>query len=148
MTGPMNDDQLLALVADALADEDEAAADFAEDDDEDEGASAAEAILGRLEEEDALADAGEPAASAAPVRPPALERPVEGTPDDLTLIGGIGPRIQDVLNSLGIYHYDQIAEWTLENIAWVDAYLNFHGRVKREGWVEQAAVLVGEGAEP
>ena len=134
--------------ADALADEDEAAADFAEDDDEDEGASAAEAILGRLEEEDALADAGEPAASAAPVRPLALERPVEGTPDDLTLIGGIGPRIQDVLNSLGIYHYDQIAEWTLENIAWVDEYLTFHGRVKREGWVEQAAVLVGEGAEP
>ena len=64
------------------------------------------------------------------------------------LIGGIGPRIQDVLNSLGIYHYDQIAEWTLENIAWIDEYLNFHGRVKREGWVEQAAVLVGEGAEP
>ena len=132
--------------ADALADEDDAASDFAEEDDEDEGASAAEAILGRLEEEDALADAGEPAASAAPVRPLALERPVEGTPDDLTLIGGIGPRIQDVLNSLGIYHYDQIAEWTLENIAWVDEYLNFHGRVKREGWVEQAAVLVGEGA--
>lgn len=134
--------------ADALADEDDAAADFAEEDEEDEGASAAEAILGRLEKEDALADAGEPGASAAPVRPLALERPVEGTPDDLTLIGGIGPRIQDVLNSLGIYHYDQIAEWTLENIAWVDAYLNFHGRVKREGWVEQAAVLVGEGAEP
>jgi predicted flap endonuclease-1-like 5' DNA nuclease len=135
----------------ALADEDDAAADFAEEDEEDEedeGASAAEAILGRLEKEDALADAGEPGASAAPVRPLALERPVEGTPDDLTLIGGIGPRIQDVLNSLGIYHYDQIAEWTLENIAWVDAYLNFHGRVKREGWVEQAAVLVGEGAEP
>ena len=134
--------------AGAMTDEVDADEAFAEDEDEDEGAAAAEAILGRLEEEDALADAGEPAAVAVPVRPLALERPVEGAPDDLTLIGGIGPRIQDVLNSLGIYHYDQIAEWTLENIAWIDEYLNFHGRVKREGWVEQAAVLVGEGAEP
>ena len=131
-----------------MSDEDDDEADFAEDEDNDEGAAAAEAILGRLEEEDALADTGEPEGSAEPVRPLALERPVEGAPDDLTLIGGIGPRIQDVLNSLGIYHYDQIAEWTPENIAWIDDYLSFHGRVKREGWVEQAAILVGEGAEP
>lgn len=118
-----------------------------EDEEEDEGAFAAEAILGRLEEEDALADAGE-AADVVPVRPLALERPVEGAPDDLTLIGGIGPRIQEVLNSLGIYHFDQIADWSPENIAWIDDYLHFNGRVKREGWVEQAAILVGEGAEP
>ena len=118
-----------------------------EDEEEDEGAFAAEAILGRLEEEDALADAGE-AADVVPARPLALERPVEGAPDDLTLIGGIGPRIQEVLNSLGIYHFDQIADWSPENIAWIDDYLHFNGRVKREGWVEQAAILVGEGAEP
>ena len=118
-----------------------------EDEEEDEGAFAAETILGRLEEEDALADAGE-AADVAPARPLALERPVEGAPDDLTLIGGIGPRIQEVLNSLGIYHFDQIADWSPENIAWIDDYLHFNGRVKREGWVEQAAILVGEGAEP
>lgn len=118
-----------------------------EDEEEDEGAFAAETILGRLEEEDALADAGE-AADVVPARPLALERPVEGAPDDLTLIGGIGPRIQEVLNSLGIYHFDQIADWSPENIAWIDDYLHFNGRVKREGWVEQAAILVGEGAEP
>jgi len=118
-----------------------------EDEEEDEGAFAAEAILGRLEQEDALADAGE-AGDVVPARPLALERPVEGAPDDLTLIGGIGPRIQEVLNSLGIYHFDQIADWSPENIAWIDDYLHFNGRVKREGWVEQAAILVGEGAEP
>jgi predicted flap endonuclease-1-like 5' DNA nuclease len=76
----------------------------------------------------------------------ALERPVEGAPDDLTLIGGIGPKIQEVLNSLGIWHFDQIAAWTPENIAWVDAYLSFAGRIVREGWVEQARVLAGETA--
>lgn len=114
---------------------------------EDEGAAAAEAILGRLEEDDALADAGKPD-DILPARPLALDGPVENTPDDLTLIGGIGPRIQEVLNSLGIYHYDQIADWSLENVAWIDDHLNFHGRVKREGWVEQAAVLVGESVDP
>ena len=129
------------------AGDDEGDQDGFEDEDADEGAFAAETILGRLEEEDALADAGE-ADDVVPARPLALERPVEGAPDDLTLIGGIGPRIQEVLNSLGIFHFDQIADWSPENIAWIDEYLHFNGRVKREGWVEQAAILVGEGAEP
>ena len=103
----------------------------------------ADAILGQLEEADARAEAevGEP------VKPLALDKPVASAPDDLTLIGGIGPKIQEVLNGLGIFHYDQIADWTPENVAWVDEYLNFGGRISREGWVEQAAVLVGEGAE-
>lgn len=83
-----------------------------------------------------------------PLRPMSLDGPVSGQPDDLTLIGGIGPKIQEVLNSLGIWHYDQIADWTPENVLWIDDYLNFNGRIAREGWVEQAAVLVGEGAEP
>lgn len=131
----------------AYAGEDEGDEGGFEDEDADEGAFAAETILGRLEEEDALADAGE-ADDVVPARPLALERPVEGAPDDLTLIGGIGPRIQEVLNSLGIFHFDQIADWSPENIAWIDEYLHFNGRVKREGWVEQAAILVGEGAEP
>ncbi len=125
-------------------DDDDAEAEEAEADD---APSVAETILGRLEAEDAMADA-EGAQDIVPARPLALDGPVEGAPDDLTLIGGIGPRIQDVLNSLGVYHYDQIADWTPENIAWIDDHLNFSGRVKREGWVEQAAVLVGEIVEP
>ncbi len=75
-------------------------------------------------------------------RPMAMNGPVEGQPDDLTLVGGIGPKIQSLLNELGVWHYDQIAEWTPENVAWVDEHLNFNGRIVREGWVEQAAVLV------
>ena len=67
----------------------------------------------------------------------AMNGPVEGHPDDLTLIGGIGPKIQILLNELGVWHYDQIAEWTPENVAWVDEHLNFNGRIIREGWVEQ-----------
>lgn len=107
---------------------------------------AAEAILGQLEEADERAEAAA-SGQVARVRPVALERPVEGAAADLTLIGGIGPKIQDVLNSLGIYHFDQIADWTPENVAWVDEYLSFSGRITREGWVEQAAVLVDEAAD-
>ena len=105
-----------------------------------------ETILGQLEAADEMADA-EAVEPIARERPLAMEKPVDGTPDDLTLIGGIGPKIQDVLNSLGIWHFDQIAEWTPGNIAWIDEYLSFAGRITREGWVEQAAVLVGEAAE-
>ena len=127
------------------ADAEEAGED-AEDNARPEPARASEAILHQLEAADEAAEA-EAEQEVERTRPLALDKPVDGTPDDLTLIGGIGPKIQDVLNSLGIYHFDQIAEWTQENIAWVDEYLSFTGRITREGWVEQAAVLVGEAAD-
>ncbi len=98
-----------------------------------------ETILGQLEAADAVADAD---SGPEPERPPALDKAVDGRPDDLTVIGGIGPKIQDVLNSLGVFHFDQIAAWTPANVAWVDQHLSFSGRITREGWVEQAAVLV------
>jgi predicted flap endonuclease-1-like 5' DNA nuclease len=107
---------------------------------------ASERIFEQLEAADQMAEA-DVAHEIARERPLAMERPVDGKPDDLTLIGGIGPKIQDVLNSLGIWHFDQIAEWTPENIAWIDEYLSFAGRITREGWVEQAAVLVDEAAD-
>ena len=73
--------------------------------------------------------------------PPVLEKP-DGQADDLTLITGVGPRIQTILNDLGIWHFSQIAQWSAENEAWVDGQLNFAGRVGREGWVRQARDLV------
>lgn len=109
-------------------------------------ASAAEQILGQLEAADEAADA-EDARLLARIRPASLDKPFTARGDDLTQIGGIGPKIQDVLNSLGIFHFEQIAEWSPENVAWVDDYLSFAGRITREGWVEQAKVLAGEGAE-
>lgn len=107
---------------------------------------ASEAIFGQLQAADERAEAEE-AQQVARVRPAELEKPDGGKADDLTLIGGIGPKIQDVLNSLGIFHFRQIAGWTPENIAWVDEYLSFSGRITREGWIEQAAILVSESAE-
>ena len=74
-------------------------------------------------------------------QPEAFDQPKEGG-DDLTAIGGIGPRIAEVLNGLGIWTYAQIASWTPENAAWVEEHLSFKGRVEREQWIAQAKALI------
>ena len=74
-------------------------------------------------------------------RPPLLPAPRNGLPDDLKEISGIGLKIEDMLHELGIFHFDQIARWTKENIKWIEQYLNFKGRVERENWVGQAKIL-------
>ncbi len=66
--------------------------------------------------------------------------------DDLKLIKGVGPKLEKLLNSLGVYHFDQIAAWSAEEVAWVDDNLEgFKGRVSRDGWVEQARILAEGG---
>ena len=77
-------------------------------------------------------------------QPKALAAP-EGTPDDLTRIKGIGPKLSKLLNELGIYHFKQIAAWTAPEAAWVDDFLAFKGRVSREGWISQARTYASNG---
>jgi NADH-quinone oxidoreductase subunit E len=72
-------------------------------------------------------------------QPKAMEKPEE--PDDLKLISGIGPKLEQVLNGLGVWTYGQIASWGREEIAWVDDYLSFKGRIGRDDWIGQAAKL-------
>jgi len=79
-------------------------------------------------------------------RPAALDGPRGGTADDLKRIKGVGPKLEKVCNSLGFYHFDQIAAWTADEIAWVDANLEgFRGRVTRDAWVDQAKTLATGG---
>lgn len=61
--------------------------------------------------------------------------------DDLKLINGVGPKLEEKLNSVGIYRFEQIANWTEENIAQFDELLSFKGRIERDEWVEKAAAL-------
>jgi predicted flap endonuclease-1-like 5' DNA nuclease len=61
--------------------------------------------------------------------------------DDLKFIRGIGPKNEDRLNELGIWHFAQIATWSAENVKWIDSYLAFPGRVEREKWIDQARDL-------
>jgi len=75
-----------------------------------------------------------------------LEAARDGKADDLKQIKGIGPKMEKLCNRLGFYHFDQIASWTLDEVAWVDANLEgFRGRVTRDEWVKQAGVLAGGG---
>ncbi|MFZ2030020.1 MAG: hypothetical protein WAU68_06925 [Vitreimonas sp.] len=86
-----------------------------------------------------------PAPTVPEERPPGLPAATSGAPDDFTLIDGVSALQQSTLNSLGIYHFDQIAAWTPANVAWVDRYLRLRGRIGEEEWVEQAAELAEHG---
>jgi len=78
-------------------------------------------------------------------RPMGLDAP-EGESDDLTKIKGIGPKLSQTLNELGIYHFRQIAAWQDAEAEWVDDFLSFKGRVAREQWIEQAQKFSANGA--
>lgn len=73
--------------------------------------------------------------------PKAIERP--DAPDDLKAIGGIGPKLEKVLNGLGVWTYAQIAGLTESEVSWLDEHLGFRGRIARDEWQKQAAALSG-----
>lgn len=94
-------------------------------------------------------EASEETQSEAPVameKPEFLAKPDEGGPDDLKRISGIGPVLEKKLHSLGVFHFHQIAAWGEKEVAWIDDYLSFKGRVTRENWISQAKTFKGEGA--
>jgi NADH-quinone oxidoreductase subunit E len=79
-------------------------------------------------------------------RPEGLSEARGGKADDLKLIKGVGPKLEALLNSLGFYHFDQVAHWGGEEVAWVDENLEgFKGRVSRDDWVAQAKILATGG---
>ncbi len=85
-------------------------------------------------------------AAAAPVvaglmKPRGIGAARGGKADDLLRISGVGPVNQNILHSLGIYHFDQIAAWNKGEVDWVDDHLKFNGRITREEWINQARLL-------
>lgn len=82
-------------------------------------------------------------------KPATLDAPRGGSADNLKEIKGVGPKLEAMLHDMGFYHFDQIAGWSAQEVAWVDANLTgFKGRVSRDNWVEQAKVLAsGEETE-
>ena len=95
--------------------------------------------------------AATPAPAATPVegpgtRPAGLDAARDGKGDDLKLIKGVGPKLEALCNRLGFYHFDQIAAWAADEVAWVDQNLEgFKGRVTRDDWVAQAKILADGG---
>jgi NADH-quinone oxidoreductase subunit E len=79
-------------------------------------------------------------------KPAVKAKPVaRGKADDLKLIAGIGPKLEQVLNAKGIRNFVEIAAWTDEEIARLDAELGFNGRIGRDDWTGQAKILAGRG---
>lgn len=97
-------------------------------------------------EPEAPAPAPEPEKKAETGERPAMVTIDPATHDDLKRIKGIGPKNEDALNELGIYTFKQIAEWTAENVDWVEDFMSFPGRIEREDWIAQAKTLA-EGGE-
>jgi large subunit ribosomal protein L22 len=62
--------------------------------------------------------------------------------DDLTKLPGVGPKLADKLNSEGIYYFQQVANWSAENVAVFDGLLSLGGRIEKDKWVAAAAKLV------
>lgn len=88
-----------------------------------------------------------PAPDAAPAvpedsaSPQPAAMPVQDS-DDLTRIKGLGPKIAQLLQTLGITRFEQIAAWNEADIDRIDAQLGkFQGRIRRDSWVEQATYL-------
>jgi NADH-quinone oxidoreductase subunit E len=81
------------------------------------------------------------AARAIDGRPELLKKP-HGKADDLKLIWGVGPTLEKLLHKIGIWHFDQIANWTAKELSWVDEKLEgFKGRAKRDEWIKQSKKL-------
>ncbi len=69
-----------------------------------------------------------------------------GEPDDLKLIAGVSPRIEEALNDAGVFHYWQIADLDDTGIALLDARLKLEGEETSRDWVAPAKALVDAAA--
>lgn len=97
------------------------------------------------------ASVGAMAAAAAPVAASTGSKPAnllgearDGKADDLKKISGVGPKLEGLLHENGVFHFDQIAAWNADEIAYMDDQLSFKGRIDRDNWIEQATTFAAE----
>ena len=72
-----------------------------------------------------------------------FKRP-KGNPDNLKLIKGLEANDEKRLNEIGVIKFEQLANFSDEEIALVDDYLKLGGRLEREDWPGQALKLMAE----
>jgi len=75
-------------------------------------------------------------------KPFILGQPRPAGKDDLKLIQGIDSDLENKLNTLGIFHIEQISKWNQKNIEWIDEYFSLDNKVSEERWVEQANDMI------
>ncbi len=72
-----------------------------------------------------------------------LKKETAENKSNLKLIAGIGPFIENKLNDIGIYSFEQISQLDEELIGYItDAIQFFPGRIQRDDWVGQAKKLL------
>ena len=65
------------------------------------------------------------------------------TADDLKKISGVGPKMEEVLNSIGIYTFLQVSKMTKNEYNLLDSITgSFPGRAERDDWAGQAKKLI------
>jgi len=85
--------------------------------------------------------AAAPKAAAPKAAAPKAAKAAKG-PDNLRLIKGLGPKLNTMLNDLGVTRFDQIAGLDAKAVAALDAKLGtFAGRITRDNFVDQAGLL-------
>lgn len=62
--------------------------------------------------------------------------------DDLKLLKGVGPKLEEKLRANGVTSLAQIAAWGAAQIEDMDDRLSFKGRIARDGWVDQAKLFI------
>lgn len=66
----------------------------------------------------------------------------KAVPDNLELIKGLGPKVNNMLKDLGITSFGQIASLSSADVAELDSKLGaFAGRMTRDNWIDQAQLL-------
>jgi predicted flap endonuclease-1-like 5' DNA nuclease len=73
-----------------------------------------------------------------------VEAEVVLAPDDLTLLAGIGPKLAAALAERGVTRFAQLAAWTEDELAAIDAALNLRGRAHRDNWIAQAKAFAAK----
>ncbi len=103
----------------------------------------------------ALGAGSAPAATAAPktAKAAAKAAPAKAAPakaaapaadqaaDDLKKLSGVGPALEKKLLDGGVTSFAQIAAWSADDVASVDAELSLKGKIEKEGWIAQAKDL-------
>jgi len=74
-----------------------------------------------------------------------FKRP-KGDADDLTRIKGVDAELAGRLNQLGAIKFEQIANFSDEDIANLDEALALGGRIEKDDWIGQAQSLAAESA--
>ena len=107
----------------------------------------------RAAPESNMALAPAPLPSNTPLMKPTFARKSHDTrmsqPDNLRRIKGVSPKLEAKLHELGVFHFDQIASWSAEDVAWIDAQLEaFNSDATRGQWISQAKILDAGGETP